>query len=70
MCFLIVDHQYNFCVVSLYKTNKTITEKIQSGDHIYIKNPQYIFTSIEVKNCVYAYNSIKIDWLADVLVKG
>jgi hypothetical protein len=70
MCFLVVDHQYNFCVVSLYKTNKSITDKIGAGDHIWIKNPQYIFTSIDCKGKNYSYNSIKIDWLADVLVKG
>lgn len=69
-CFLLVDHQYNFAVMSLYNTNSAITEKVKAGDHIYIKNPQYIFTSIDHKGKRFSYNSLKIDWLADVLVNS
>jgi len=39
MCFLVVDFKYNFSVVSIYHTNKSLTDNIKAGDEILIKNP-------------------------------
>lgn len=55
MTALIVDSAHNFCVASFYGTNKSLTEKVQNGDLLYIKNPQLIFTSLEFKQRLYSY---------------
>jgi len=55
MCFLIVDFKYNFSVVSIYHTNKSITENSKHGDEILIKNPNVIHTSLEYKGKLYTY---------------
>lgn len=39
MCYLIVDFKYNFSVVSIYHTNKSVNDNIKPGDEILIKNP-------------------------------
>lgn len=55
MCFLIVDFKYNFSIVSIYHTNKSLSENIKHGDEILIKNPNIIFTSLEFKGKLYTY---------------
>ena len=55
MCFLIVDYKFNFSVVSIYHTNKTLEESMKHGDEILIKNPNMIFTSLEYKGKLYTY---------------
>lgn len=55
MCFLAVDFKYVFSVVSIYHTNKSLSEMIKEGDEILIKNPNVIFTSLEFKGRLYAY---------------
>ena len=47
MCFLVVDFKYNFSVVSIYHTNKSLESSIKHGDEILIKNPNLIFTTLE-----------------------
>ena len=57
MCFLIVDFKYNFSVLSIYHTNKSLVadSHIKAGDEILIKNPDTIFTSLEFKGKLYTY---------------
>ena len=57
MCFLIVDFKYNFSVLSIYHTNKSLVvdNHIKAGDEILIKNPDAIFTSLEFKGRLYTY---------------
>ncbi len=57
MCFLVVDFKYNFSVLSIYNTNKTLVvdNTIKAGDEILIKNPDTIFTSLEFKGKLYTY---------------
>ena len=57
MCFLIVDFKYNFSVLSIYHTNKSLVAEshIKAGDEILIKNPDTIFTSLEFKGKLYTY---------------
>ena len=55
MCFLIVDFKYNFTVVSIYHTNKSLAENIRHGDEILIKNPNVIRLSLEYKGKLYTY---------------
>ena len=57
MCFLIVDFKYNFSVLSIYHTNKSLVvdNHIKAGDEILIKNPDAIFTSLEFKGKLYTY---------------
>jgi hypothetical protein len=43
---LVVDNKNVTAVISFYGTNNTLKEKLQTGDLLYIKNPQLIFTSI------------------------
>ena len=70
MCFLAVDYKFNFSVVSIYHTNKTLAETIKAGDEILIKNPNMIFTSLEFKGKLYTYQTIKATEIANVLVNG
>lgn len=60
--FLIVDFKHNFSVVSIYHTNNTLTtdNHIKYGDEILIKNPDIIFTSLEFKGKLYAYQTVKV----------
>jgi hypothetical protein len=41
--------------VSIYHTNKSLTENIKHGDEILIKNPDMIYTSLEYKGRLYTY---------------
>lgn len=52
---LIVDSKSTFAVASFYGTNKTLTEKLRTGDLCYIKNPQLVFTSIEFRGRLCSY---------------
>jgi hypothetical protein len=60
MCFLIVDFKYNFSVISIYHTNKSLADNIKSGDEILIKNPNVIFASLEFKGKLYTYQTVKV----------
>jgi hypothetical protein len=55
MCFLLVDHKHNFCVTSIYHTNRTILEKIRSGSEILIKNPHLVLVQLNFKGYQYTY---------------
>ena len=55
MCFLIVDFKYQFSVLSIYHTNKSLAENIKAGDEILVKNPNMIYTSLEFKGKLYTY---------------
>jgi hypothetical protein len=70
MCFLIVDFKYNFSVVSIYHTNKSLAENIKSGDEILIKNPNLIFTSLEFKGKLYTYQTVKVTHISNVLLNN
>lgn len=70
MCFLIVDFKYNFSVVSLYHTNKSLTDNIKAGDEILIKNPQIIHTSLEYKGKLYTYQTVKVVDITNVLINS
>jgi hypothetical protein len=67
----VVDYQYNFAVVSFYRTDpQALQEKIQPGDQIFIKHPQYIMTAVDFKGRKYHYQCLKVVSMADVLVNG
>ena len=70
VCFLIVDFKYNFSVVSLYHTHKSVTENIKHGDEIIINNPHLIHVSLEFKGKLYTYQTIKVTDITNVLVNG
>lgn len=70
MCFLIVDFKYNFSVVSIYHTNKSLSETIKHGDEILIKNPTVIHTSLEYRGKLYTYQTIKVTDITNVLVNS
>ena len=55
MCFLVVDYKYALSVVSIYHTNKSLSENLKQGDAILIKNPNMIFTSLEYRGKLYTY---------------
>lgn len=65
---LIVDGKNVTAVVSFYGTNNTLKDKVQSGDLVYIKDPQVIFTSITFEGHMYAYQCIKVHDLSYVLI--
>lgn len=66
---LIVDSQHSFAVCSIYGTSKALlTAKVQSGDLLYIKNPQMVFTQMEFKGRMYSYQCMKVDELCNVLL--
>lgn len=70
MSFLIVDFKYSFSVVSIYHTNKSLTDNIKHGDEILIKNPQLIHTSLEYKGKLYTYQTIKVTDITNVLINS
>jgi len=70
MSFLVVDFKHNFCVVSIYHTNKSLTENIKHGDEILIKNPNLIYTSLEYKGRLYTYQTVKGTEITNILVNG
>ena len=57
MCFLNVDFKYNFSVLSIYHTNKSLVldNHIKAGDEILIKNTDAIFANLEFKGLLYTY---------------
>jgi Tetratricopeptide repeat protein 5 OB fold domain len=65
-----VDFKYNFSVVSLYHTNKSVAENIKHGDEILIKNPHIIHVSLEFKGKLYTYQTIKVTDITNVLING
>jgi hypothetical protein len=65
-----VDFKYNFSVVSLYHTNKSVAENIKHGDEILIKNPNIIYVSLEFKGKLYTYQTIKVTDITNVLING
>ena len=65
-----VDFKYNFTVVSLYHTNKSVSENIKHGDEILIKNPNIIHVSLEFKGKLYTYQTIKVTDITNVLING
>ena len=70
MSFLMVDSKMTFSVVSFYHTTKGVLDVIKTGDLVYIKNPQLVFTSIEFKGRLYSFQSVKVAELTDVLLNG
>jgi len=70
MCFLIVDFKYNFSVISIYHTNKSLAENIKHGDEILIKNPQVIHTTLEYKGKLYSYQTVKVTDITNVLINS
>jgi hypothetical protein len=72
MCFLIVDFKYNFSVISIYHTNKTLVvdNHLKAGDEILVKNPDVIFTSLEFKGKLYTYQTVKVTEISNILVNG
>lgn len=70
MCFLIVDFKYNFSVVSIYHTNKSLNDNIKPGDEILIKNPQIIHTSLEYRGKLYTYQTVKVTDITNVLINS
>jgi len=70
MCFLVVDFKYNFSVVSIYHTNKSLTDNIKAGDEILIKNPHIIHTSLEYKGKFYTYQTVKVTDITNVLINS
>ena len=65
-----VDFKYNFSVISIYHTNKTLTENLKHGDEILIKNPNMIYTSLEFKGKLYTYTAVKVTDITNILVNG
>ena len=57
MCFLIVDFKYNFSVLSIYHTNKSLVldNHIKAGEEILIKKADAIFANLEFKGRLYTY---------------
>ena len=70
MCFLAVDFKYNFFIVSVYHTNKSLSDNIKYGDEILIKNANLIFTSLEFKGRLYSYQTVKVTEINNVLVNA
>lgn len=70
MCFLIVDSNYNFTVISLYQTNKSIKEMFKYGDEIIIKDPSLDFVSLEFDKKLYSYPSVKVVNILNILHNG
>ena len=72
MCFLIVDFKYNFSVISIYHTNKTLVvdNHLKAGDEILVKNPDVIFTSLEYNGKLYTYQTVKVTEISNILVNG
>ena len=54
-CFLLVDYKHNFCVASIYHTNKKIFEKVRSGAHVFIYNPHLVLIQVNFKGYQYNY---------------
>lgn len=55
LSFLVVDFKYIFSVVSIYHTNRSLSENLKAGDEILIKNPNMIYTSLEFKGKLYTF---------------
>ena len=72
LCFLIVDFKFNFCVISLYHANKSLVEDnhLKAGDEILVKNPDVIFTSLQFQGRLYAYQTVKVTDITNILVNG
>ncbi len=70
LSFLVVDYKYVFSVVSLYHTNKTLSETVKAGDEFLIKNPNMIYTSLEYKGRLYTFQTIKVTEISDILLNG
>lgn len=70
MSFLLVDHKHNFCVASVYHTNKSIQEKLRSGSTILIKNPHLVLVALSFKGYTYNYQCVKVTNIANILVNG
>eukprot|EP00356_Strombidium_inclinatum_P015573 CAMPEP_0170492700 /NCGR_PEP_ID=MMETSP0208-20121228/12670_1 /TAXON_ID=197538 /ORGANISM="Strombidium inclinatum, Strain S3" /LENGTH=210 /DNA_ID=CAMNT_0010768483 /DNA_START=696 /DNA_END=1325 /DNA_ORIENTATION=- len=53
MCFMAVDFKHNFCVTSIYHTNKNLQDRVRSGSHILIKNPHLVIVQLNFKGYQY-----------------
>lgn len=70
MCFLIVDYKHNFCVTSLYHTNKAIAQNIRSGSEVLIRDPHLVLIQLSFKGYQYNYQCIKITNTSSIMVNG
>jgi hypothetical protein len=46
--------------MSVYHTNKSLSDNIKAGDEVLIKNPNLIYTSLEFKGKLYTYQTVKV----------
>mmetsp|Transcript_9290 Transcript_9290/g.15641 ORF Transcript_9290/g.15641 Transcript_9290/m.15641 type:complete len:143 (+) Transcript_9290:939-1367(+) len=70
MSFLMVDYKHNFCVGSVYHTNKSIETKLKSGNEIIIKNPHLVLVTLTFKGYTYNYQCVKVTNAKNIMVNG
>jgi hypothetical protein len=70
MSSLLVDFKHNFCVASIYHTNKSIQPKLKSGSHILIKNPHLVLVTLNFKGYQYSYQCLKVTSIGNILIDG
>ena len=64
-CYLVVDHKFGFCVVSIYHAEK---EKFKYGSELLIKNPSLCFINLEQGKTLHSYPCIRVTSLYNILL--
>jgi hypothetical protein len=69
-CVLLVDYKHNFCVASVYHTNKAVQNKLKSATHVLIYNPHLVLVTLLSKTHQYNYQCIKVTSVSNLLIDG
>ncbi|CAI2369229.1 unnamed protein product [Moneuplotes crassus] len=67
ICFLVVDSQFKFAVLSLYNISRNI-DKVKFGDTLMVKDPTYKVVSVRYKQNVLAYSCVMVTDICNILV--
>jgi len=70
MCFLVVDGKYNFAVISIYNTNRSIQDVVKFNSEVVVSSPNVVKISLEDRQKTYSFNCIKIMDLNSILIDG
>lgn len=70
ICYLMVDSKYEFSVLSLYHTNKSVQDKLKFGDIVMIRDPNLVYISIKYKKSLLSYPCVKVTDIYNILINS
>jgi hypothetical protein len=57
-------------MASIYNANSDIISKLKYGDSLLVKNPNLVYTSLEYREKMFTFPTIKVDDVSNFLLNG